>query len=245
MLFVFSEYLLFANPQGITGFFVVSLFNFQGSALNFVQLRWQAPRLRAFLFYHICFALSSTFLKILKNFFKFSTAPRLRQPVYFITSSSLCQAFFRFFQNFFLPASAPVVLPSPALFPLSGGFLRLSGPVSLRQCWYSNTAELICQAENTLFFAEFSRLTLCTYYFVNQCLKSRTYLTPFHIYQPFSTWFCTIEPLFYSFTSFSIIYLYSITYIYYCIRTYLVFWFFGFFLVILLTIPYYNDRIVM
>ena len=65
-----------------------------------------AVSVRAFLFYHIRFALSIGFLKFLKKFYRPLTAPRLRQPYYLITSSSLCQVLFLIFSNlFFAPAS--------------------------------------------------------------------------------------------------------------------------------------------
>ena len=85
--------------QGITGFFVDSLFNFQGSE--------RSARFRASLFivsHPLCFV--KYFFRFFSKSFSFLTAPRLRQPYYCITSSSLCQELFSsFFKIFFVPAS--------------------------------------------------------------------------------------------------------------------------------------------
>ena len=107
---------------------------------------------RAFLLYHTRFALSSTFSDFFQNLFSFLTAPRLRQLYYCITSSSLCQELFSsFFKIFSFPLRSDR-LPAPALFPLSGGFLRFSDAVSLRQLCYFITPEPQCQ----VFFSDFS-----------------------------------------------------------------------------------------
>ena len=107
---------------------------------------------RAFLLYHARFALSSTFSDFFKIFFWFLTAPRLRQLYYCITSSSLCQELFSsFFKIFSFPLRSDR-LPAPALFPLSGGFLRFSDAVSLRQLHYITTSFPECQALFSSFF---------------------------------------------------------------------------------------------
>ena len=130
--------------QGITGFFVDSLFNFQGSE--------RSARFRASLF------IVSHPLRFVKYFFRFFsksfsflTAPRLRQPYYCITSSSLCQELFHLFSRFFSFPLRSGRLPAPALFPLSGGFLRFFGAVSLRQLCYSITPASQCQAFFSVF----------------------------------------------------------------------------------------------
>ena len=137
-----------------------SLFNFQGSALIFVQLR--STSFPCELFYSITSALicQVLFSNFLKKIFRFLTAPRLRQPYYSITSSSLCQALFLIFFKIFFACLRSGRFPAPALFPLLGGFLRSPAPVSLRQCRYFSTSFFDCQVLFSRFFRFFHWIEL-------------------------------------------------------------------------------------
>ena len=126
MLFVSFEYTAF--PQlllGITGFFVDSLFNFQGSALilfssltsSFVVSFSIVPQ--SFLFVKYFFHFFKRFFRFTHSSFVINQAldrlscglPSERQLHYLTTPLTVCQVFFSVFSSFFSSHSMSIASP--------------------------------------------------------------------------------------------------------------------------------------